>query len=107
MLQLAEGELPAERTYILSTGGMVRHAKECTRGKDLIGTEVGLLHRLRKEAPANTFIPIRDDAVCEYMKTITLPKIYRALRDMVYEVRVEESIAARARQAIQRMVRTA
>ena len=81
---------PAGRpNHVLGTGGMVRHARTCNAEVDVIGTEVGLLHRLRKEAPGHSFLPLREDAICEYMKAITLPKLYRALRDDVYEVRVE------------------
>jgi len=101
---IAEGELPADRTFVLSTGGMVKHARACTSSVDLVGTEVGMLHRLRKEAPDKTFIPLKADAICEYMKTITLPKLYRALRDDVYEVTVPEPTASRARLAIERMM---
>lgn len=101
---LAEGELPADRTLILSTGGMVKHARECKAGRDLVGTEVGLIYRLQKENPGKEFLPVREDAICEYMKTISVPKLYRALRDLVYEVRVPESVATRARAAIERMV---
>lgn len=86
---------------------MVRHARTCGGPVDVIGTEVGLLHRLHKETPGHTFVPLREDAICEYMKAITLPKLYRALRDDVYEVRVEASIAARARQAIDRLLAVA
>jgi quinolinate synthase len=106
MLALAEGELPAERTHILSTGGMVKHARSCRAAADLVGTEVGLLYRLRKENPDKQFIPVREDAICEYMKTITLAKVYRALRDSVYRVSVPPEIARRARAAIERMVAT-
>ncbi len=104
MFAIAEGELPADRALILGTGGMIRHARTCTAPIDLVGTEVGLLYRLRKENPGKRFIPIREDAVCEYMKTITVAKVYRALRDRVYEVRVAEHIASRARLAIQKMI---
>ena len=104
MSAMAEGELPADRTFILSTGGMAKHARECRAPVDLVGTEVGMLHRLQKESPSKTFIPLRDDAICEYMKTITLPKLYRALRDDVYEVRVDEPTASKARVAIERMM---
>ena len=104
MLSVAEGELPEDRTHILSTGGMVRHAQTCTAATDIVGTEVGLLHRLRQQNPAKEFVPIREDAICEYMKTITPRKVYRSLRDMVYPVKVPEPIASQARTAIQRMV---
>ena len=75
--RLVEGSLPAEQTLVLSTGGMARHARDCTSPVDLVGTEVGMLHRLRKENPARRFVPLREDAMCAYMKTITLPKLYR------------------------------
>jgi len=101
---VAEGDLPEDRTFVLSTGGMVKHAATCSAPVDLVGTEVGMLHRLRKEAPAKQFIPLKEDAICEYMKTITLAKLYRALRDDVYEVTVPEPIASRARLAIERMM---
>ncbi len=104
MYALAEGDLPAERTFIYGTGGMVKHVRQSPAPVHLIATEVGMLHRLQKEAPHKRFIPVKADAICEYMKTITLPKLYRSLRDMVYEVRVPEEIAVRARRAIERMV---
>jgi quinolinate synthase len=104
MLALAEGELPEDRTFVYSTSGMVRHAKESPRKTHLVATEVGILHRMKKEAPHKRFVPVREDAICEYMKTITLPKVYRSLRDMVYEVTVPPDIAQRARKAIERML---
>lgn len=104
MFAVAEGELPADRTFILSTGGMAQHARECAAPIDLVGTEVGMLHRLHKEAPTKTFIPLKDDAICDYMKTITLPKLYRSLRDDVYAVTVPEPTASNARLAIERMM---
>ena len=84
--RLVEGDLPAERTLVLSTGGMVRHARDCTNPVDLVGTEVGMLHRLRKENPATRFVPVREDAVCSYMKTITLPKLCWTMRVNIAEV---------------------
>ena len=79
-------------------------ARTCDAPVDVIGIEIGLVHRLRKEEPGNTFVPLREVAICEYLKSITLPKLYRALRDDVYEVSVEPSIAAHAREAIDRML---
>lgn len=71
---------------------------------DLVNTEVGMLHRLRKESPDKMFVPLKGSAICEYMKTITLPKLYRSLRDDVHEVTVAEPTASRARAAIERMM---
>jgi len=104
MFAPSERQLPADRTFVLSTGGMVRNARECTAPVDLVGTEVGMLHRLRTEAPGKSFVPLDADAVCEYMKTITLPKLYPSLRDDVEAVTVPEPVADRARLVIERMV---
>jgi quinolinate synthase len=104
MYALAEGELPADRTFVYSTSGMVRHVRTSPAPTHLVATEVGILHRMRKEAPHKRFVPVKEDAICEYMKTITLPKVYRSLRDMVYEVTVPPEIADRARRAIERML---
>lgn len=107
LLALAQGDLPADRTFVLGTGGMLRHAKSCPAEVDIIGTEIGLIHRLRKENPDKQFIPVKEDAICEYMKTITLPKVYRALRDLVYEVEVPAEVARKARRSIDRMLELA
>src|SRR5690606_14237691 len=104
MFALAEGDLPADRTFIYGTSGMVKHLETSEAPVLFVGTETGMLHRLRKQRPDKTFLPVRADAVCEYMKTITLPKLYRALRDDVYEVTVAPEIAEDARVAIERMV---
>jgi len=104
MFALAEGDLPADRTHVLSTGGMVRHAAQCSSPVDLVATENGMLHRLSKEAPQKKFIPVREDAICVFMKMITLQKLYKALRDDVYEVAVPPDIAEKARLSIERMV---
>jgi quinolinate synthase len=102
--RLSLGDLPANRTEVLSTSGMVRHARSCQAPVDLVGTEVGMLHRLRKENGLKQFIPVREDAICAYMKTITLAKLYRSLRDDVYPVTVAEPIALRARRSLERML---
>ena len=101
------GELPEDRTFILGTGGMVRHASTCGRDLDLVGTETGMLHRLRKQRPDKRWLPLKEDAVCEYMKSITLQKLYRSLRDDVYEVSVPADIASKAKGAIEAMLATA
>jgi len=93
-----------DRTQILSTDKMIRFAKQSPRQRFLVATETGIIHRLQQEAPGKRFEPVRDDAVCKYMKMITLPKLRDALRDRKYVVTVEPRTAARARRAIERMV---
>ena len=70
----------------------------------LVATETGILHRLNREVPGKRFEPVREDAVCRFMKMITLEKVRDSLRDWQHEVTVEPEIAARARGAIDRMV---
>ncbi|HUS13582.1 MAG TPA: quinolinate synthase NadA [Chloroflexia bacterium] len=98
------GSLATAGTHILSTEGMVQHARTSPNMVHLVATETGLLHRLRKEAPQKTFVAADDGAVCRYMKQITLEKLRDTLRDMQPEVVVEPAIADRARLSIERML---
>jgi len=68
-----------------------------------VATETGILYKMRKAAPDKELIPAAEDAVCEYMKLITLEKVYKSLRDEVYVVTVSPQIAERAREAIEHM----
>jgi len=92
------------RTKILSTEGMVRFARRSEKERFLVATETGILHRLEREVPGKRFEPVREDAVCRFMKMITLEKVRDSLRDGKYVVTVEPEIAARARGAIERML---
>ncbi|WP_243026986.1 quinolinate synthase NadA [Thermus albus] len=89
---------------MLSTEGMVRYAKKAEAKEFVVATEVGILHRLAKEAPGKAFIPVKPDAVCEYMKKITLEKVYRSLKEMRHVVRVPGEVAEKARKALSAMV---
>ncbi|MEX0833299.1 MAG: quinolinate synthase NadA [Actinomycetota bacterium] len=105
MLYLAsQGELPEERTKIMSTGQMIRHSREEPGGKFIVATETGILHRLRKENPEGDWLEANRGAVCQYMKQITPEKLLRSLREGVYEVKVPAEIADRAREPIERMI---
>jgi quinolinate synthase len=92
------------RTKILSTEGMVNFAKGSPKQRFLVATETGILHRLEREAPGKRFEPVREDAVCRFMKMITLEKVRNSLRDWQHEVTVDAEVAARARGAIDRML---
>ncbi len=87
-----------------STEGMMKYAKSSNADKFVIATETGILYRMQKENPTKKFIPISDNAICKYMKMITLDKVYRSLTEMVYEVKVPEIIAGKAKLAIERML---
>ena len=100
----ARGDIDADRTYILSTEGMVRHAHDHPNRSFVVATELGIMHRLAKEAPQGRFYAASEHAICRYMKKITLEKLRNSLRDDVFEVTVPKDIADQARGAIRRMV---
>ncbi|MBX6377375.1 MAG: quinolinate synthase NadA [Clostridia bacterium] len=104
MAHMAWGDIPAAGTHVLSTNGMLRHARSSPARSFVVATEVGLLHQLRRQNPDKAFYPVDERAVCQYMKRITLEKVYRSLRDGVYRVTVDAETAARARRAIERML---
>lgn len=93
-----------DKTHILSTEGMVRFAERSDKNRFLIATETGILHRLSKEVPGKSFEAVSEEAVCRYMKMITIDKLHDSLREMRYEVDVDADTAARAHAAIERMV---
>jgi len=88
----------------LSTGGMCAYARESQAKEIVVGTEVGILHRLRKENPGKAFWPVDEDAVCPNMKKATLEKVLACLRDMSPAVSVPAEIAVPARRAIDAML---
>jgi quinolinate synthase len=94
----------SKRTRILSTEKMIDYSKRSPKRRFLVATETGIIHRLEKEAPGKRFEPVREDAVCRFMKMITLEKLRDSLRDWKHEVVVEPAIAVRARAALERMV---
>ena len=99
-----EGELPADRTRILSTGGMLAAARGLTAKTALVATEVGMLHQLGKANQHTTFLPVNPRATCHYMKMITPELLLRCLREGRDEVTVPAEIAAPARRAVERML---
>jgi quinolinate synthase len=101
---VAAGDIDAEHTHMLSTGGMLDFARESDADEFIVATETGMLHPLEKENPGKRFIPANRMASCKYMKMITLPKLRDALRELAPVVKVEPEIAARARIPIERMV---
>jgi quinolinate synthase len=100
----SQGVLNAERSFVLSTEKMLTHARQSSRDQFLVATEVGILHRLRKEIPEKRFEAADPSAVCRYMKMITPEKLHNALRDLRPQVEVAPEIAGRARVAIDRML---
>jgi len=107
MAKAADGTLPQDRTFFLSTEGMLRHIGESEASEFAVGTEMGIFHQLNKKFPEKTFYPVNPNAVCAFMKTITLDRIIRSLETMQPEIRVPQDIAVRAKRAIDRMLELA
>ncbi|MGH9992972.1 MAG: quinolinate synthase NadA [Nitrososphaera sp.] len=103
MYHIAKGDL-AKTGHILSTEGMMKHARASDARQFVVATETGILYRMQKENPEKEFIPIKRDAVCKYMKKIDLEKVHNSLANNVYEVRVPRRIADKAKLAIDRML---
>lgn len=99
-----EPEFQDKADYVLSTGGMVKRAGETDAEVIIIGTEEGLLDRLKREHPEKTFIPAKKYAVCGPMKRITLENLYVAMGDEELEINVPDEISAKAKVAIERML---
>jgi quinolinate synthase len=124
MEYVAAGDVSSAGVHMLSTGGMLKYARDAERSRGgeadgnggpasdgaagarsaVVATEIGMLYPLQMAAPQVEFIPANAEASCQYMKMITLPKLRDALREMQFEVRVPEDIARRARVPIDRMV---
>jgi len=98
------GAINGNGTHVLSTEGMLKHAHKSPNSTFLIATEIGLLHRLKKELPSKTFVAADDEATCRYMKMINLENLRDCLRDERPAVSVDPKIAERARSSIERML---
>ena len=94
----------AAADYALSTGGMLRLVKSSVAGEFVVGTEYGILHRMRKENPGKKFYELDPRPCCADMKLVTLEKIRDALRDGRPEVELPVELMDRARRAIERML---
>ena len=99
-----EPEFQDKADYVLSTGGMVKRAKETPAKTIIVGTEEGLIIRLKRENPEKNFLPAKKHAICGAMKRVTLENLYYALINEEPVVEVPEDIADRARVAIERML---
>jgi quinolinate synthase len=89
---------------VLSTSQMCKFAKETEAKEIIIGTEVGLIYRLKKDNPSKEFYPATEAAVCPNMKRTTQEKILWALEELKEEVRVSDEIRSRARKSIDKML---
>ena len=89
---------------VLSTSGMCKYSRLSDANEIIVGTEVGLLYRLRKENPDKKFYTASKNAICPNMKLTTLEKVLWSLEDMKYQVKVPEDIQVRAKRAVDKMI---
>ena len=98
-------EVIALADEVLSTGGMCRYARRSEVKEMIVGTEIGIIHRLKKENPDKKFIPVSEQAICPNMKLITLEKVLWSLEEMKPEVKVPEDIRLKAKTAVDKMLK--
>jgi quinolinate synthase len=101
---MSAGDIDPEGVQILSTEGMIKRPALSDADEFIVATEVGILHRLRRENPSKRFFAANERATCAYMKVTTLPKVKSALEHLQHHITVPEEVAERARLAIERMV---
>jgi len=104
MYDVADGSYDDKKVSILSTEGMLNHANKSKSKNFVVATETGILYRMRQQNPGKTFIPVSEKAECQYMKMITLEKVYDTLINEKNVVTVPKEIADKARLAIDRML---
>lgn len=97
-------EVIALADEVLSTGGMCRYARRSEVKEMIVGTEMGIIHRLKKENPDKKFIPVSEQAICPNMKLITLEKVLWSLEEMTPEVKVPEDIRLKAKSVVDKML---
>jgi quinolinate synthase len=101
---ISAGDVDPAGVQILSTEGMIKRPALSDASEFIVATEVGILHRLRRENPSKRFFAANDRASCAYMKVTTLPKVRDALIRTQHRITVPTAVADRARRAIERMV---
>ncbi len=89
---------------VLSTSGMIESARRSAAQEIIVGTETGLIARLRRENPGKRFFPASEAAVCPNMKRITLGKVCWSLRELEYKITIPLEISLRARRAVETMI---
>jgi len=104
MYDTADGRYDDKKVSVLSTEGMLNHVKKSRAKNFVVATETGILYKMRRQNPEKTFIPASEKAECQYMKMITLEKVYDALIGEKNTVTVPKDVADKARLAIDRML---
>ncbi|MDD5699405.1 MAG: quinolinate synthase NadA [Victivallaceae bacterium] len=97
-------EVVALADVALSTGGMLKFARETEYREIIVGTELGIIYRLQQENPGKTFIPLSEQAICTNMKKTLLEDVLTSLETMRHQIELNSEIIARAAVPIRRMI---
>ena len=97
-------EVLEKADHVTSTSGMLRYAEESDAKEFIIGTETGLLYKLRTDNPDKTFYPLRKDMICPNMKKTTLKNVLKCLEEMANVIKVPEDIRVKAQKSLDRML---
>ncbi len=104
LYDIAAGSYNGRQVQILSTEGMMNYVNKSSANQFVVATETGILYRMRKQNPEKTFVPASEKAECQYMKMISIQKVYDSLVEDKYQVTVPKKTADKARLAIERML---
>jgi quinolinate synthase len=107
-----ECELPVRliADFIGSTAALLNFTMKDKSGEYIIATEPGVIHQMRKVNPSKMFIPAppKDSTCgcseCNFMKLVTMEKIYRCLLDEEPEIKIDQDLLEKARKPILRMM---
>jgi quinolinate synthase len=97
-------DVTAAADEVLSTGQMLSFVKKSDKKAFIIGTEIGILHRLRQENPEKIFYPAYEKAICPNMKLITVEKILWSLQEEIFEINIDADVIAKAKRSIDKML---
>jgi quinolinate synthase len=97
-------EVAAHADYIGSTKQIIDYVKTSPSDKFIIGTEMGVLYKLKKDNPEKKFYMMSQGLLCPNMKKTSLKSVYEALRDMKYDIHLDEEIRRKAQSSLDRML---
>ena len=89
---------------VAGTAGILSYVPHSVGHEFIVGTEMGLVHRLEKEYPGRKFYPPTEYLICPTMKMTTLQHVLEALKKMQHVIRIEEEVRIRARRALDAML---
>lgn len=92
---------------VLSTNGMLTYAARSDAKEFIVGTEQGLLERMKRENPGKEFYPAFRPKICSNMKRTSLRDVYDSLKEEKYEIEIDPEIARRANKALEGMLKYA